>query len=123
MTTIYIVTQGEYEDYHICAVFSTRELAQQYIDNFATPMHAPYEIEKYVMDDMEAVKRGKPYDVEMGRDGTVISVEHMDRKVYMSPRIRGGCGVVEWQGYAKDEQHAIKICNEYRINQIALNNI
>ena len=29
---VYIVTSGKYSDYHICQVFSTRLMAQQYID-------------------------------------------------------------------------------------------
>lgn len=30
---VYVVGAGKYEDYMPCAVFSTRELAQKYVDN------------------------------------------------------------------------------------------
>lgn len=49
---IYIVTEGEYSDYHICAVFSTREKAEEYVQSHGTD----YGIEEYDLD--EDVERG-----------------------------------------------------------------
>lgn len=48
---IYIVTEGEYSDYHICAVFSTREKAEEYVQSKGTD----YKIEEHDLD--EEIKR------------------------------------------------------------------
>lgn len=46
MAKIFIVTSGEYSDYHIDAVFSTREKAEEYADICGPD----YEIEEYEVD-------------------------------------------------------------------------
>lgn len=48
---IYIVTEGVYSDYHICAVFSTREKAEEYVQSKGTD----YKIEEHAVD--EEIKR------------------------------------------------------------------
>ena len=49
--TAYIVTEGSYSDYHICAVFSSKEQAQHYIDMHSLfDAYADYDIEEYEMD-------------------------------------------------------------------------
>lgn len=49
--TVYVVTEGDYSDYHICAVFSSREQAQRYIDTHSLfDVYASYDIEDYEMD-------------------------------------------------------------------------
>lgn len=48
---IYIVTEGEYSDYHICAVYSTREKAEEYVQCKGTD----YKIEEHDLD--EEIKR------------------------------------------------------------------
>ena len=39
---VYIVTEGSYSDYHIRAVFSTLELAQEYLDTINKNTFAKY---------------------------------------------------------------------------------
>ena len=46
---VYIVTSGEYSDYSIHAVFSTREKAEEYIAHNGD-FSDSYKIEEYVMD-------------------------------------------------------------------------
>mgnify|MGYP007012632358 CR=1 FL=1 len=48
---IYIVTEGEYSDYHICAVFATREKAEEYVQSKGTD----YKIKEHDLD--EEIKR------------------------------------------------------------------
>ena len=49
--TVYVVTEGCYSDYHICAVFSSREQAQRYIDKHSLfNAYADYHVEDYEMD-------------------------------------------------------------------------
>jgi hypothetical protein len=48
MKTIYILTEGDYSDYHIVATFSTKKLAEE------AKKHCPYsEIEEYELDALE----------------------------------------------------------------------
>lgn len=46
MKKVYLVTSGEYSDYHVDAVFSTRKMAKEYIDIKGTD----YGIEEYDID-------------------------------------------------------------------------
>lgn len=55
---IYIVTAGEYSDYHICAVFSTKEKAEEYVQCHGTD----YNIEEYNLDE-EVVKKAQLWSV------------------------------------------------------------
>lgn len=49
---VYIVTEGNYSDYHICAVFSSSEQASHYIDMHSFfNAYASYYIEEYEMDE------------------------------------------------------------------------
>lgn len=52
MEKVYIVTSGEYSDYHINAVFSTREKAEEYVD----AQGSDYRVEEYPVDDAEVKK-------------------------------------------------------------------
>lgn len=45
MNEVYIITSGEYEDYHICAVFSERHKAEEIVDELCG------EIEVWNLDD------------------------------------------------------------------------
>ena len=48
MKTVYILTEGEYSDYHIVATFSTKELAEEALN------HCPNsDIEEYELDALE----------------------------------------------------------------------
>jgi hypothetical protein len=48
--TVYLVTSGEYSDYHIDAVFSTRELAETYIEASKGMPYADYpQIEEWAV--------------------------------------------------------------------------
>ena len=63
---IYVVTEGEYSDYHIDAVFSTKEKAVEYIGQHGTD----YSIEEYDLDE-EVVKEERlwrvEFDIENGK--------------------------------------------------------
>lgn len=53
MEKVYIVTSGEYSDYTIEAVFSTREKAEEYVDACGSD----YRIEEYPVDDTPVEKK------------------------------------------------------------------
>ena len=52
MEKVYIVTSGEYSDYTIEAVFSTRKKAEEYVDAHGSD----YRVEEYPVDDAEVKK-------------------------------------------------------------------
>lgn len=59
-TKIYIVTDGDYSDYGIRAVFSTKEKAEEYCKHYqALSKYNEPQIEEWVMDmDLSPVERG-----------------------------------------------------------------
>ena len=52
MNQVYVVTSGEYSDYGINAIFTTRELAEDYVDemNIANGDFKPYYINAWTLD-------------------------------------------------------------------------
>ena len=66
---IYIVTSGEYSDYTIERVFSTKEKANEFVQQHGTD----YRIEEYVIDEEEKVKKEeKIWDVEIDIDDNSV---------------------------------------------------
>lgn len=111
---IYIVTSGRYSDYHICAVFSTKEKAEEYVQYHGTE----HRIEEYGID--EEIKRDvKLWYVIFGiKDGEVIEAFPTE---YMAEERCDTCIVEEsWHGeliiyfYVTSETYnkAIKIASE-----------
>ncbi len=135
MTTIYAVSSGEYSDYSVLALFSTRELAQDYVDtilagkNYDTPRIEEYELDPEV----PSLRAGlSAWLIGMDRDGNVLRAEQGST----DSRFRGpyficgenGCGTMSggergivFACVAKSVDHAIKIVNEWRIQLIAEN--
>jgi hypothetical protein len=130
MSKIYLVTEGDYSDYHVCGVFSTKENAQKYIDHFGSSGGAGNsndpDIEEFELDsDIELFNTHKPYFIKMLRDGTVKAAyeEGINDFVWRN----AVDGEVNYQQYimtthvlATSMEHAIKVANERRTQLIAL---
>lgn len=128
MTTIYIVTAGDYSEYAIHAVFSTAELAQQYID--AQSWRDQAEIEEWALDpDADYLRQGMSwYEVIIGVASSDVLSLKKDRMGESDIRFIPGneqfaqvIGLDYWAQdhliiscWAKDEQHAAKIAMEKR---------
>lgn len=122
MTTIYLVTTGDYSDYHVLGAYSTKTKAER-----AQDLYQAYDIEEYELDDMPDAPPGLVYwRVEMDRDGNTQHI--MRQSAPGEPPVmdwRPGFGKIGAQPYvafsvwAKDEAHAIKIANERRTRLIA----
>lgn len=130
---IYLVSSGSYSDYRIDAVFSTEELAQKYIDNIGAAVHyGGLGIEAYDLDPCEKqIKEGLiPFSVKMDLDGNADypSYKQTYKADYVGFKIGdifkiykdGNIDMIS-KCFAKDEQHAIKIANERRVQYIASN--
>ena len=74
---IYLVSTGEYSDYHIIAAFSTRELAEA----FSSPFDGEWStigIEEYTVDEKIeniAPPGMKAFSVTMAKNGDVLGVQ------------------------------------------------
>ena len=120
--TIYIVTQGSYSDYHICGVFSDKELAEKYKQTFSNAqLYDEMRIEEWELNPFEAeIRKGyKPFFVRMGKDGNTQEVYEDDStsEIYgfdIDNGLYNHC-------FARNKRHAIKITNELRTRLIAEN--
>lgn len=124
MDKVYIVTYGIYSDYSICAVFSTRDKAEEYIQQHGDT----YRIEEYSVDD--EIEQSEIWSVEIGMLSHKIKQcesvsdswhnERVDKFRVFEPVFRNG----EWSFKiilrADSMDRAIKVANE-RAAQIMAN--
>jgi hypothetical protein len=119
---LYLVSNGEYSDYHFCGIYTTKELAKEAIKYYGS-IRDIEEIETDVFP--EHPKGYYRFDIEMTENGDVIISKYadcsnidVDQSIYfyvLADNLRLKC-------WAKDEKHAIKITNEIRAQLIANNN-
>jgi len=114
---IYVVSEGEWSDYSIVGVYSTKSLAERAAKAFDG------RVETYKLDEHAApLAQGKKvFFVRMQHDGGVIEAHnyHSDHLLDRTDfDYRGNLITSVW---AKDEQTAIKIANERRVKLIAMN--
>lgn len=135
MDKIFIVTTGEYPDYSLEAAFSTRELAERYIDSRAWSVVA--EIEEMPVDsDAGHLRAGMyVYDIEIATaTADVLKLElgsDSDERVLFAQANPESADAFNWPTFkydrlymsvwAKDEQHAAKIAMERRSKWLADN--
>lgn len=113
---VYVITQGDYSDYHICAVTldeqEAKRLAKVYSDT-----HDPGVVEEYDTDAPET-KTGLdgrvPYYVWFYKDGrTCVSMSYTAPKNFQpSIELRHDCDCVAL--FATDSEAAVKIAAEKR---------
>lgn len=139
MSEVYLVTKGEYSDYRVEAVFSTKENAERFMAKFPNSGWGGYnEIEVYSLDEhISEIERGLIFfRVEISRDGDTLSIEQTSpayqsgdpipdgwRPYYYRGGSISGRQEIKWRPFytwAKDEQHAVKIANEWRVQMIAM---
>ena len=125
MKKIYIVTEGEWSDYHICAPFSKEKDAILFTKKFKNK-HTAFNIEEWIVDN-ENFKKYDIYFIRMKKNGDVDECELENRdynyRCTMEKRISFDVsGNMFVSVFAKNEKHAIKIVNEKRIQILAENN-
>lgn len=110
---IYIVTDGEYSDYKIMAVYTKKKLAEKYVELWGGRVEEhdlnPYEKE---------IKEGDSlYQVCMGRDGNVSYVNKFlpttndQREIYFSYQDN----YMVYELITNSKEKAIKAANEKRV--------
>ena len=120
-TKLLLVAAGYYSDYHLCGIYSTQEKAE-----YAKKLYDADEIEEYALDELPVHPKGMLlFSVSMKKDGDDSHVYQRDAseaedadewQPLGNPTER-----FEFHMWAKDEEHAIKIANERRVQLIANN--
>jgi hypothetical protein len=119
--TVYVVTEGSYSDYHICAVFLDKEKA----DAMARVLGNEAEVEEYEADSTDMRDVGEIYLVQMDLSGDNAKVKvagsyyrgllAYDKEWSSCIHRAPWCSPELWTVVAaKDEGHAIKVANERR---------
>ena len=119
---IYVVTDGDYSDYHIVALCSTQENAEEVVVSNKSRWNDP-NIEEWELDDFKKCPNGLlPWGVKMNREGA-SSLER-ETLASFSPRVvpYGDGENMVFDVFAKDEKHAVKIANEKRVQLVAMDN-
>jgi hypothetical protein len=123
--TVYVVTSGEYSDYGVNAIFSTKELAQIYMEKFSNPDRFSEfnDIQEWEVDDMEADLRSnrKPFRISMQRDGQVTYCESGSYFGTYNGTVLKFHDSLEISLFADDKDQAIKIANEKRLKYLLEN--
>ena len=124
MSIVYLVTTGDYSDYRVSAAFSTKDLAQAYIDVGGMSVQSygnDARIEEFEMD--EPNDWGYVTSVYMLRNGKSwglgtcwVHRPHPEQELYQFTRDSKAlrCKVLTWF-----HERAIKVTNELRIRLIA----
>jgi hypothetical protein len=131
MKTVWVIEDGEYSDYHVVGVFTSKENAER-IRQLAGGTVAEWDMDPAI----EELNAGLwPYSVRMAIDGTTERVERQDglssydigRTVSLWERTKAPAyrdkpgtqdalmGIV----WAESDQHAVKIVNEKRTAYLA----
>lgn len=117
---IYVLTTGEYSDYKIVGLFTTKELAEAFMEKF----NIDGTVEEYELDVLDQYTKMEElaFKVLMKKDGTV---EHVNITDDVNDAINTFVGNNKFRlwctCFAKDKEHAIKITNEKRLQLIANN--
>ncbi len=129
MKTVFVVTSGEYSDYGIDAMFSTRELAQKFIDSF-NDKYSDMDIEEWDLDpNKQHLKQNrKPYFLRINKVGDISDLRVCDSSFGFKHDIPEAAisytHGLEWMNlhcFADDDNHAIKIAGEKRAQILAAN--
>jgi len=135
MTKVYAVNSGSYSDYRVNAIFSTKELAEEFMQFI--PDDDYNGIEEYELDSKEPdlIRRGYSlWVIHMLKDGTTERVEKREIGIWSVGNVghsiwertkapaykgKGILDILTSTVWAKTEEQAIKIVNEHRAQMIA----
>lgn len=114
---VYVITDGIYSDYHIVAVITDEETAKKYVSMGAG------EIEEFETDDFHFPNDLYPYWVKISASNVEKIEYEPDIHDSFYDEYRGGklnkLGDFIWVGFARSEDHALKIARDYRAKKLA----
>ena len=109
---VYVITKGDYSDYHICAVTMDYERAER-MKKLYSERYDEARIEKYVLDEDKTT--GSIYYVEFKNDGSaaIRMNEYTEYDNYDNgPVVDSWYNPIRVFVRAKDEDHALKIAQD-----------
>ena len=109
---VYVITKGDYSDYHICAVTMDEERAKR-MQKMYGGKYDDASIETYTLD--EAKTAGYVYEIEFENDTpATINIDEYDGFGWYDkdPIVSPGWGSTTVYVRAKDEDHALKIAQD-----------
>lgn len=116
---VYVVTDGDYSDYHIMECFSTKQKAKDFIE-----LIGEGQIEKYPLDPQFSFKKNyKSYDIHMKKNGDIVEIyndmindcNYKDSNTFKFLAFPTKCGYdIIITINTNTEERAIKIANELR---------
>lgn len=124
-TTVYVVTSGEYSDYGIHAIFSTRALADAYIKRaLAAPAtyHSEFNVEEWYVDRESAARAHYVWTAGvLIADGSVpergghdeFAIPKSSAEVIKAVPVYDGNGIARARSH-KSAEHALKLATEAR---------
>lgn len=128
MAKVYVITKGDYSDYHICAVTLDREKAERLCKLFVNSCSEP-EIEEWDTERHADLLAGrKPYYVRFYKNGELFSanedeycIEHFSPGINENFAFEHGRKVdlLNVNLYAENKEAAIKIAAEKRAKYLA----
>lgn len=141
MKSVWVIEQGSYSDYHVVGVFSSKETAEAALQFLSPDWDAPTVAEWPLDPWANEINSGRfPYTVLMHANGNTIKVTRssiayfecgvrllLDRLLRKGGEDTGNCvpfrrgqgDAISVSCFAKDEEHAVKIANEKRIQLLA----
>jgi hypothetical protein len=117
--TIYVITDGEYSDYHICAIFSEKEAAEEYQRDIGADQTEEWELDEI---DVKELRGKKVMFGRIRKDGYVHDLDTTNSMGHSKGRTSFGfdCnGDMYLSATVKDEETFIKILNDTRSRKIA----
>lgn len=120
MDTVYVVTEGNYSDYHICAIYTTEKTAQSLANKIGG------RVEAYELNTEGIPPEHDRWFVRMARNGDVIETDKRSW-TYYNRAVESSIitsGRLYWEHlycecWARNKRHAVKIANEQRTQLIA----
>lgn len=114
----FLVTRGDYSDYRVCAVFTEKPLAENYIDSFKGNSYEIFRIENYTLNPYQYELKNdyKLFFLRMTKEGNCTEIKVKDSSYgFEDEDIDVGFDIhknMYISIFAKDETHAIKIANK-----------
>ncbi len=129
MSLVYLVTSGEYSDYGVDAVFSTREAAVAFAAEKAENRWNVRWVEVYPLDNPDGAGIRRPWSVELYyatgdlRDAVPESnwaLDPIDREPWVGKRAYDVATMFRVTVLADTEEQAVKAANERRVQHKAM---
>ena len=125
---VYVVTKGDYSDYHICGVALSRERAEKLVKLYSEPGIEEYDTEAADADMLDRLVPVYNVDIDCHGEYMVRIKEYTDSREPFKPSFKliqrdffGRSCEPTFQAFltAKDAKHAVKIAQDERAKQLA----